>query len=47
MGATRAKTSLSLYHIEGLAGYLEQAIVDINVPPKIAKPVDLFGKGEI
>ena len=44
MGATRAKTSLSLYHIDDLVGFLEQAIVDINVPPEIAKPENLFGK---
>jgi len=45
MGATRAKTSLSFYHVQGLAGYLEQAIVDINEPPQIASPEDLFGRG--
>ncbi len=46
MAATRAKTSISVYHADDIPGFLEQAFVNINPPPKIAEPEDLFGKGK-
>lgn len=44
---TRTKTSLSIYHIDNLPGYLEQAIVNMQRPPQMPELEDLFNKEEL
>lgn len=43
-GITRAKTALYLYHEEGLPGYLEQAVVNMERPRALPHIEDLFIK---
>jgi superfamily I DNA and RNA helicase len=42
--ATRAKTSLSIYHIDGLPGYIEKAIACLTPLPKLPTIDAAFGR---
>jgi len=45
-GITRAKTSLSVYSVGNLPGYLEGAFTALNPPSELPKLSDLFRKGK-
>lgn len=42
---TRAKTSLYIYHSDGLPGYIEQALAQMKPLPDLPKIDDVFGPG--